>query len=89
MLTCSWEPNTYNSLPISADTGRDPAPALESTGDPCLPETDWDGLTEGGKDPRRKLVDSPPVQCDWLERLLLEDLGEGVPFNNKIIKYWF
>ena len=65
---------TYNSFPISADTGLEPAVlVLESAGEACLPEANWDGLTNKGDDPRR-----PAAGCDWLDGLLVLDLGGGV-----------
>ena len=65
---------TNNSFPISADTGLEPAVfVLESAGEACLPEANWDGLTNKGDDPRR-----PAAGCDWLDGLLVLDLGGGV-----------
>ena len=70
---------TYNSFPISADTGLEPAVlVLESAGEACLPEANWDGLTNKGDEPRR-----PAAGCDWLDGLLVLDLGGGVFLKTK------
>ena len=70
---------TYNSFPISADTGLEPAVfLLESAGEACLPEANWDGLTNKGDEPRR-----PVAGCDWLDGLLVLDLGGGVFLKKK------
>ena len=74
---------TYNSFPISADTGLEPAVfVLESAGEACLPEANWDGLTNKGDEPRR-----PAAGCDWLDGLLVLDLGGGV-FLKKKKRMW-
>lgn len=57
---------TYNSLPSSADTGRDPP---DSIGELCLPVPTRPGLKEEGDVPRLEWGD-----CD-VSGLLPDDLG--------------